>query len=198
MKKSKLIISGSVVVILIIIASITYALFTSKKTDSAQIKIGDINVELKEDWPDNVDEFGIERYQKKVWGKSTGEKDAYVRMRFIPVVQYYVEEKDNEGNVISTEWKTAPIAQENIKITLSNDENWVLQGDYYYYKQILKPGETTDKIDLSWEVYEVPSTVARYENIKTDVRVVLEYAQVSNDAWKDIFQIENLPTGVER
>ena len=45
---------------------------------------------------------------------------------------------------------------------------------------------------------EMPSEIARYENIRTDVRVILEYSQTTNEAWKDIFQIENLPEGVER
>lgn len=203
MKKQKMIIGGSVIIALIIIASITYALFTATEQDSATIDIGEINVVLEEDWPENVSEFGIERSQKKVWGESTGDKKAYVRMKFVPVVQYFVQEKDNEQNVISEEWKTAPIAQEDINISLSNDENWILQGDYYYYKKILNPGETTDKIDLSWEVYEMPSVVAGYQDddgkgIRTDVRVILEYAQATNDAWKEIFQIENLPGGVER
>ena len=119
-------------------------------------------------------------------------------MRFIPIVQYLYETKDEEGNVLSSEWKTASISQDNINIKIKNADDWILQGDYYYYKKILKPGEVTSKIDLEWEIYEMPSEIARYENIRTDVRVILEYSQTTNDAWKDIFQIYTLPDGVER
>ena len=36
------------------------------------------------------------------------------------------------------------------------------------------------------------------KNIRADVRVILEYAQASNNMWKSIFQIEELPQQVER
>ena len=198
MKNKKTIIISVTIIALLIISSIVWALFTARQTDSADISVGEIEVILEEDWPDDVTEFGIERYQKKVWGRSTGDKDAYVRMRFIPIVEYYYEEKDEEENVTFAEWRTAPIAQENLRVKVKNASDWVLQGNYYYYKSILKPGETTSKIDIEWEVYEMPSEIARYEKIRTDVRVILEYAQTTNDAWKELFQIENLPSGVER
>lgn len=198
MNNKKLAIIAIVIVSVIIITSIVWALFTAKQTDNAQVKIGDIEVELIEDWPDDVPEYGIERNQKKVWGKSVGDKRAYVRMRFIPVVQYLYEEKDDDDNVIVSEWRTASISQDDVKVKVSNAEDWALKDNYYYYKQILEPGETTSKIDLEWEIYEMPSEVASYENVRTDVRVILEYAQTTNDAWKEIFQIESLPDGVER
>lgn len=198
MKNKKVIIISIALILVLIISSIVWALFTARKTDTAQVKVGEIKVILEEDWPEDVSEFGIERNQKKVWGRSNGDKKAYVRMRFIPIVQYYYEEKDQDDNVTLAEWRTAPIPQENIRVKVKNASEWVLQGNYYYYKKILNPGETTSKIDLEWEIYEMPSEIARYENIRTDVRVILEYSQTTNEAWKDIFQIENLPEGVER
>ena len=196
--KKSTIIAIVVILTLLVITTVVWALFTARQAEQAQIKIGTINVTLIEDWPDDVTEYGIERNQKKVCGKSTGDKDAYVRMRFIPIVQYLYETKDEEGNVLSSEWKTASISQDNINIKIKNADDWILQGDYYYYKKILKPGEVTSKIDLEWEIYEMPSEIAHYENIRTDVRVILEYSQTTNDAWKDIFQIYTLPDGVER
>ena len=51
-------------------------------------------------------------------------------------------------------------------------------------------------MDISWQVSELPSELA--ENpVRTNVRVILEYAQTTNDMWKDLFQIESLPQGVE-
>ena len=198
MKNKKAVIISISIILVLVIGSIVWALFTDRKTDSATIKVGEIDVTLIEDWPDDVTEYGIDRTQKKVWGKSDGDKDAYVRMRFIPIVQYYYVEKDNDDNIIVAEWRTAAISQDNINVKVKNADEWVLQDNYYYYKSILKPGETTSKIDLEWEIYEMPSEYARYEHIRTDVRVILEYSQTSNDAWKDIFQINNLPEGVER
>jgi hypothetical protein len=195
--KKKIIISATIIALLII-STVVWALFTARKDDAANIQVGEIEVVLEEDWPDDVTEFGIERNQKKVWGRSTGDKKAYVRMRFVPVVEYYYVEKDDNDNITLAEWRTAPIPQENIRVKVKNASDWVLQGNYYYYKSILNPGETTSKIDIEWEVYEMPSEIARYEKIRTDVRVILEYAQTTNDAWKELFQIEDLPSGVER
>ena len=195
--KKKIIISATIIALLII-STVVWALFTARKDDAANIQVGEIEVVLEEDWPDDVTEFGIERNQKKVWGRSTGDKKAYVRMRFVPIVEYYYVEKDDEDNITLAEWRTAPIPQENIRVKVKNASDWVLQGNYYYYKSILNPGETTSKIDIEWEVYEMPSEIARYEKIRTDVRVILEYAQTTNDAWKELFQIEDLPSGVER
>ena len=195
--KKKIIISATIIALLII-STVVWALFTARKDDAANIQVGEIEVVLEEDWPDDVTEFGIERNQKKVWGRSTGDKKAYVRMRFVPTVEYYYVEKDDNDNITLAEWRTAPIPQENIRVKVKNASDWVLQGNYYYYKSILNPGETTSKIDIEWEVYEMPSEIARYEKTRTDVRVILEYAQTTNDAWKELFQIEALPSGVER
>lgn len=196
-KKRKITITSIVsIVAFVTIALIIFALFTSKEEDTANIYVGNLDVILKEDWPETVPETGIERNNKKVWGESVADKKAYVRMRFIPIVEYYYV--GQEDGVDIAEWRTAPISQEYIKLTIANNENWVKSGDYYYYKSILDPKKTTDKLDLNWEIIELPATLSNYSDIRTDVRVILEYSQVSNDIWKDVFKIDELPEGVER
>ncbi|MBQ8379457.1 MAG: hypothetical protein IJX34_01420 [Clostridia bacterium] len=197
MKKNKKFIIGSfiAVVLIILISTIVFALFTSRQEETAKINIGNLDVILVEDWPDDVPEIGIERNSKTVKGESVAEKKAYVRMRFIPVVEYYYEAEE-DGNQIA-EWRTAPISQNYIKLTIDEKDNWVKQGEYYYYKRILNSKESTTDIDLSWEIVEIPGEIKDYK-IRTDVRVLLEYSQVSNEVWKTIFQIEDLPEGVER
>lgn len=197
MKKKKTILIVCILLMVIIIASVSLALFTSKKQDTAKIKIGDIQVDLIEDWDEDIPEIGIKKYTKKVCGKNVKEKDAYVRMRFIPIVQYLYEETPEEGEAIK-EWRTIALPQENIKITVTNNEKWSRQGEYYYYNEILKSGQSTSELNIKWDIYELPSEYAEYENVRCDVKVLLEYSQVSNDAWKEIFQIEDLPAKVQR
>lgn len=195
-KNKKIIIWCSIVaLIIILISTIVLALFTARQEEKAKINIGNLDVILIEDWPDDVPETGIERNSKTVKGESVAEKKAYVRMRFIPVVEYYYEAE--EDGVQVAEWRTAPISQEYIRLTIEDKDNWVKQGDYYYYKKILNSKESTTDLNLSWEIIELPSTIANYQ-IRTDVRVLLEYSQISNEVWKTIFQIEDLPEGVER
>lgn len=200
MKNNKKVIIVFVIIVLIIIliSSFVFALFTSRKEDSARIRIGNLDVILVEDWPDEVDEIGIDRNTKKVKGESVADKKAYVRMRFIPIVEYFYEEEE-DGQITRSEWRTAPISQDDIKLRVTDStDNWVKQGDYYYYKKILNPREETEELDLRWEVTDLPTAIARYDHIKVDVRVLLEYSQTSNELWKEIFQIEDLPASVER
>lgn len=197
MKKNKKIIIGSSIalVLIILISTIVLALFTSRQEETAKINIGNLDVILEEDWPEDVPEIGIERNSKTVRGKSVAEKKAYVRMRFIPVIEYYYEAEE-DGKQIA-EWRTAPILQNYIKLKIDGKDNWVKQGEYYYYKKILNSKKSTEDVDLTWEIIEIPSTIKDYK-IRTDVRVLLEYSQVSNEVWKTIFQIDDLPEGVER
>lgn len=198
MKNNKkiIIICAILFVLIVLLIALAFALFTSTQEETAKINIGNLEVILKEDWPEQVDETGIEMNTKTVWGESIAEKKAYVRIRFIPVVEYYYEGTENGEKV--AEWRTAPISQDYIKLTIEGEENWIRQGEYYYYKKIVKPEESTEKLNLKWELLEVPSAIAKFEKIRTDVRVLLEYSQISNEMWKEIFQIENLPADVER
>ncbi len=194
--KKKLLIISTIILLTILVTTIVLALFTSKQEDEGKIYVGNLEVILREDWEDiDVPETGIEQYSKTVWGESVAEKKAYVRMRFIPVVEYYMEE---ENGIAVNEWRTAPVSYENIELTVDTKDKWIKQGDYYYYKDILEAREATNEIDLSWKIVELPSALSAYDKIRTDVRVILEYSQISNDVWKDVFQIDNLPEGVEK
>lgn len=193
-KNKKLLIIVILLIILIALIPIGFSLFSDVEDAEEILKIGKVEVILEEDpeWEENEDELGIEKYTKSVKGVSVAEQDAYVRVRCIPVVEYYVEgTTDGEGK-----WITAPVPQEDILVAI-NAENWVQDGDYWYFKNILHGFEKTDSINIDWQVTEIPSQIAEYP-IRTDVKVILEYAQASNNMWKDIFQIEDLPAEVER
>ena len=52
-------------------------------------------------------------------------------------------------------------------------------------------------MSISWQIDELPSELEGYK-VRADVRVILEYAQTTNDKWKEIFQIDDLPDGVQK
>lgn len=232
--RKKLLISTTILLILIILVILIqmgYALFSDTKNDNVATHIGEIKVELKEDWPEIPDwpegtpdedrdyptvevgknengdiieetytEAGITKNEKSIYGHSVAEMDAYVRVRCIPIVQYFVPNEDgldyNGETKEKGDWVTLPVSQNQINvITTSENNSWVEDGDYWYYTKILKAGEDTEKMNIKWEVGEIPNEVATY-SIRTDVRVILEYAQTTNNMWKNIFQIEKLPDGV--
>lgn len=216
LKNQKIIIIAILLIVLIILIPIGYALFSHTKNDETSTKIGELNVILVEDWPEpgdtytppsdgtttpddeTYDEFGISKKTKSIHGESVAELNAYVRVRLIPIVEYFVEDNENPGE---GEWITAPVSQDKFVINVTGD-TWTKSGDYWYYKKILKGLQNaegpyvTDDMNLSWQVAEIPSEIASYP-IRTNVRVLLEYAQTTNDMWKELFQIEQLPQGVQ-
>lgn len=199
MSKNKkiIIVLITIVAIVAVISTFVLALFTAREGDKAKIKLSNLDIVLKEDWPEeDIPETGLDKHSKKVWGESIADKKAYVRFRFIPVVEYLYENFDEDGEMIS-EWRTAPISQDVINLTIEKNDNFVKDGDYYYYKKILNPHETTEEINMAWQIIEIPATLEGYK-IRTDVRVILEYSQVENEVWKDVFKIDQLPDGVER
>ena len=117
-KLDKKVIFIGIIIGIIAITTISLALFSALQNSESGIRIGEIKVDLEEDWPEpgdtyedeEYDEFGIELYEKNVKGVSKGDLPAYVRIRCIPVVEYYyIEDGETEGT-----WITAPVAQEEI------------------------------------------------------------------------------------
>lgn len=194
-KNLKLIIASvAIVIAALIIAQVAYALFSDKDLENLESKTAKINVNLEEDteWEENTDEYGIEKYTKVVKGVSTEEVDAYVRIKCIPIVQYYKEGEVEE----SGEWITNATPQEDILVTIESDD-WVQDGEYWYYKNILEGFEETSPVNINWTVLELPAELST-KQLRTDVRVVLEYAQADNNVWKEAFQIDELPDSVEK
>ena len=168
MKKNKKIIIGSIIALALIILISTIVLALFTSRQEESAKINIGNLDV---------------ILEEDWPKD------------VPVIEYYYEAEENGKQI--AEWRTAPISQNYIKLTVDTKDNWVKQGEYYYYKKILNSKQSTEDLNLSWEIVEVPSTIKNYK-IRTDVRVLLDYSQVSNGMWKTIFQIEDLPEGVER
>lgn len=216
LKNKKMIIFLVLLLILVILIPIGYALFSHTKTDDTETHIGEIEVILHEDWPElggtytttddttgqevqeTYTEYGISKKTKRIWGESVKELNSYVRVRLIPIVEYYVTDPTNAE---TGEWITAPVSQDKFVINVTGD-TWTKSGDYWYYTKILKGHMnaegpyTTDNMDISWQVAEIPSELSVYP-VRTNVRVLLEYAQTTNEMWKDLFNIDSLPQGVQ-
>lgn len=206
----------AIILLVVVIAQSALSLFSAQKEQEESVEIGKIEVILKEDWPDIGDEidvdndgvtetytqFGIKKYTKQVWGLSTGNLDAYVRVRCIPIIEYFVEDEGGQDPENRTgKWITAPVSQDSIIVAVNAmDENgndtWVKQGDYWYYTNILSKEQETTKMTIDWQVAKIPTEISAYP-IRSNVRVILEYSQTTHNMWKDIFQIENLPDAVE-
>lgn len=194
--KKSWIIFAVLLLIFIILIPIGYALFSDKDTDQLEYRVGKVVVELREDqdW-ENVPETGIEKSTKVVKGYApTDSKPAYVRIKGVPVVQYRETVEPTEpGGQATTRWVTVPVPKENIALIFNGGDTWVQSGEYWYYTQQLTAGNYTSDLNIRWNFLELPSEIADKQNIRADIRVVLEYAQAENNVWKDVFQISELP-----
>lgn len=121
-KTKRKIIFFLILIVLAISVGSVYALFSDKKEENQNLKIGKIDVVLNEDkeWEEGYDELGLDKFTKAVEGVSIADGDAYVRIRCIPVVEYF------DGNYDTKEgsWVTAPISQNDIRIVLNSD-SWI-------------------------------------------------------------------------
>ena len=177
----------------VLLISSTLAIFSAQAEDILKANIGKIGVILIEDYPE-TDEFGAEISKKYVKGRSIEDIDTYVRIKYIPVVEFY-DQETNDQQEQEWVWKTAAIDESKIKVNCIG-EDFIEQNGYWYYKKILHPQEETTNLEIQWEILELPLELTEYK-IRTNIKVILEYSQASNDAWKNIFNIENMPEGVE-
>ena len=189
-----IIIIAILIVSIILLIGTTLAIFSERAEDIVRANVGKIGVALVEDYPDAPNEFGTETYEKYVRGLPIADKDAFVRFKCVPVVEFYDEEPIEGQNEENWVWKTAPIDESKILITYSGDD-FVEQDGYWYYKKILKPQEETSNLKVEWQILEMPMELKEYK-LRTNLRVILEYSQVTNNAWKTIFNIDSLPEGV--
>jgi len=183
----------TLLIVFVVLIGIGMALFSDRDNASLNLAVGKISVNLTEDteWLNNQDEYGIEKYEKNVKGVASQDSGlAYVRVKAIPSVQYLETIQEDEVNV--EKWITAPVPQDDV-LVIYEGTDWVRSGDYWYYTKAIKAGEETTNLNIKWSVLELSTELATKDDLRTDVRVILEYAQAENDVWKDVFNIEELP-----
>lgn len=191
--KIAIIIIALILSVILLIGS-TLAIFSAEAQDIVQANVGKIGVILVEDYPE-TDEFGAEIATKYVRGLSVEDKKAYVRISYVPVVEFY-DQETNEQGVEEWVWKTAAIDESKIKVTCTG-EDFIEKDGYWYYKNILQPYEETTNLKMEWEILELPLELTEY-TLRTNIKVILEYSQTTNSVWKNIFNIDSLPEGVEQ
>ena len=118
--------------------------------------------------------------------ESNGNLPTYVRIKLIPTVEYF---DTSEGD-----WVIPDIPLSDISLNV-DAQDWILDEGYYYYKNILLEGDKTTDIILSCSAI-IPTDLFN-EVTRINVKSILESCQTRNDLWKDRFNIDSLPDGVE-
>jgi len=175
---------------------IAYAFFfASAPEQTVDAQTGIVQVQLREDFP-VTDDLGASIETTKTFsGENTGTVMAYVRARVFPSPEYHFIGVDGSGASID-EWRALALPISAFTITTTSPA-WVDGGDgFLYYSKILDPGAVSTNVTVTLVVND-PSQLPAGLDIRLNVRVTLESAQVTNDAYKTVFGIPSLPNGVE-
>lgn len=207
--RRKLLIVLTCAAVSIVILSVgVFALFTDRASASIMATVGDVKVQLEEDFPLH-NEFGAQTTEKVFRGVSLGTKRSYVRACLFPVIEYLYIGEDPETGLSVHEWRpVTSIPVSAIRYTISEDtlQNWIYDDDngansgFYYYKNILRKGQrTTDFVITGISIDPAaltPETVGY--RLRVNFKVTLDSSQATHDAYKQVFNITDLPDGVER
>lgn len=173
--KRKILCLSVIAIMLAILAAGTIAYFTADGRARNVITTGSVEIELKEWADDNKTEpfkdlEGVmpnTTVTKIAEIKNIGKSDAWIRVK----IQKSIELK-YEGN------PDTDLVELNL-----NDTDWITDGEYYYYKNALKPGETTTPIFTS--VTFKAAMGNEYQGAKATVDIYAQAVQTANNPATD-------------
>ena len=173
--KRKILCLSVIAIMLAILAAGTIAYFTAEGRARNVITTGSVEIELKE-WADENKTEPFKNLEgvmpnttvtKIAEIKNIGKSDAWIRVK----IQKSIELK-YEGN------PDTDLVELNL-----NDTDWITDGEYYYYKNALKPGETTTPIFTS--VTFKAAMGNEYQGAKATVDIYAQAVQTANNPATD-------------
>lgn len=170
--KKKLLLAALAAICICIAAYGTVAYFTADDTATNVITAGNIDIALKESalaedgetlvpFEDAIGVMPGTQVSKIVQVENTGDHDAYVRVR--------VEKQSDLG-------ESADLALIGLDI---NTQDWVEKDGYYYYKQPLATGETTQPLFTTVTFSEKMDN--QYQNSQATISVKAYAVQAENN-----------------
>ncbi len=126
--------------------------------------------------------------EKKISAKSKGSKASYVRISLTPVWG------TETGGVFTAE-PSLPVDNVQFNFADGYDSNWVYQDGWYYYRSILAGGAETGLLLQS--VTLISPMGEEYKGKVLHIMVNAESVQASHGVYREAWDMENLPQGVE-
>lgn len=176
MKKKQILACAIIVSCLSLSAYGTIAYFTADAIATNVITSGNIKIDLKEtaipeDGGDPVpfeDRIGVmpgNEISKIVQVENTGSQAAYIRVSVDKEI-LLKDETAGEPDLSLISWNF-------------NEENWEEKDGFYYYKDALEAGKTTEPL-FTEVVFDV-SMGNMYQNSKAEIKVTAQATQVANN-----------------
>ncbi|MDD3839158.1 MAG: TasA family protein [Clostridia bacterium] len=154
--------------------------FNKFTAGSVKVEVNEHDFQDIENWnPGDVTD-------KEVSVISNGSKATYVRVALTPTWSND-ESVDNVKLYLNTQdW-----------LFFDEDQDGLPDDGYYYYKDILNQGDETNNLLTKVELIG-DATGNDYQDATLTIKVDAQAVQASNDAYKDVWDLEVLPTGVEQ
>lgn len=168
----KKIMAASTLIVLVLIVGVSLAWFLSTESKANEFKFGTIQVEVLEPGFNDIYNAQVGSYDKNIKVVSHGTKRTYVRVRLVP------------------EWSEPSLPISNVQLNMASNNDWIYSDGYYYFKYYLTENQETS---LLLDGITLTSLGPEYEGETLTIKVVAEGAQITNEAWKDIWGITSLP-----
>lgn len=174
--KKKIFVCAFIAVCLSIVAYSTAAYFTYEDTATNVITMGNVKIELQElsvsdsggetvPFEDALDVLPGTDVSKIVQVKNIGVQPAWVRI-------------SASKSILLAEGRTGEIDLSLVSYDL-NTENWIEKDGYFYYKDVLNPGETTEP--LFTKVTFASNMSNMYQQSKALIHINAQATQVANN-----------------
>jgi hypothetical protein len=171
--KKRIVVVSTILLISLMIAGGSMAWFTSNPGEEVnEFKFGTVQVKVVEPGFEDLENVEATTYDKNVKVQSLGTKRTYVRVRLVP------------------EWSDPSLPVSNVQLNLNTGDWTTKQADgYYYFKYYLKENEMTSLLLNSVTFTDLDG----YEGQTFTLKVVAEGVQITHEAWKDVWDLNNLP-----
>lgn len=195
MKKRNLMLGSAIMLAVLLVAGGTMAWFTSNVEVTNTFTAGTVDVNLIENdvviggqvGGLNVSNVNPgDTHDKKIQVKSNGSKSTYVRIKLTP------EWTLATGKSFPTGFGANSLPPASL-IGLSTD--WILDGGYYYYKNILTTGVYTSAL-ITGVKFDGPTMTNAYQGATFTMKVEVEAIQATHNAYQS-WGISSLPAGVQ-
>ncbi len=160
-RKKGIVIAASALVGALTIVGGTLAYFTAQDDVTNVVTMGNVSITLEEPGfsEENLENVLVnvvpgQSFTKDPTITNTGKNPAYVRIKVDPTISADVDIDDSIANIDTT--------------------NWTYSGGYYYYNNVLAPGEAV----VFFDTLTVPSTIGNeYEDVNFEFKFVAEAVQ---------------------
>lgn len=165
-------------------SGMTYASWQSQGETVNKISMASVKGQIVEEYEQNQTVYPNATVDKKVQVKNTGTVDALPRVK---IEKVWGDTRDEDGKLLTD----PDLSTDNIEITY-NTEKWTYDPNdgYFYYNEVLKPGEITDSLFDSFKV-NGENTGGEYKNKQADIIVNMELVQAAGNGltyWDKSFE----------